>query len=45
MQHRRNFQILHQHYHLLGTSVEDSAFDDKWKLEIEEKIPDYGKQN
>ena len=31
-------QILQQHYQLLGTSVVDSAFDDKWKLEVEEKV-------
>ena len=31
-------QILQQHYQLLGTSVVDSAFDDEWKLEAEEKV-------
>ena len=31
-------QILQQHYQLLGTSMVDSAFDDEWKLEVEEKV-------
>ena len=39
------FQILQQHYQLFGTSVVDSAFDDKWKLEVQEKVLDYSKQN
>ena len=38
-------QILQQHYQLLGTSVVDSAFDDEWKLEVEEKVLEYSKQN
>ena len=38
-------QILQQHYQLLGTSVVDSAFDDEWKLEVEEKGLEYSKQN
>ena len=38
-------QILKQHYQLLGTSMVDSAFDDEWKLEVEEKVLDYNKQN
>ena len=38
-------QILQQHYKLLGTSVVDSAFDDEWKLEVEEKVLEYSKQN
>ena len=37
-------QIL-QHYQLLRTSMVDSAFDDKWKLEVEEKVLEYSKQN
>ena len=38
-------QILQQHYQLLGTSMVDSAFDDEWKLEVEEKVLEYSKQN
>ena len=38
-------QNLQQHYQLLGTSAVDSAFDDKWKLEVEEKVQKYSKQN
>ena len=38
-------QILKQHYQLLGTNMVDSAFDDKWKLEVEEKVLEYSKQN
>ena len=38
-------QILHQHYQLLGTSVIDSAFDDEWKFEVEEKVLAYSKHN
>ena len=38
-------QILQQHYQLLGTSVVDSAVDDEWKLEVEEKVMEYSKQN
>ena len=38
-------QILQKHYQLLGTSVVDSAFDDEWKLEVEEKVLEYCKQN
>ena len=38
-------QILLQHYQLLGTSVADSAFDDEGKLEVEEKVLEYSKQN
>ena len=38
-------QILQQHYQLLGTSVVHSAFDDKWKLKVEEKVLEYSKQN
>ena len=38
-------QILQQHYQLLGTSVVDSAFDDEWKLEVEEKVLEFSKQN
>ena len=38
-------QILQQHYQLLGTGVVDSAFDDEWKLEVEEKVLEYSKQN
>ena len=34
-------QILKQHYQILVTSVVDSAFDDEWKLEVEEKIREY----
>ena len=37
-------QILQQHYQLLGTSVVD-PFDDEWKLEVEEKVLEYSKQN
>ena len=38
-------QILQQQYQLLGTSVVDSAFDDEWKLEVEEKVLDYNYSN
>ena len=38
-------QILQQHYQFLGTSVVDCAFDDEWKLEVEEKVLEYSKQN
>ena len=38
-------QILLQHYQLLGTSAVDSAFDDEWKLVVEEKVLEYSKQN
>ena len=38
-------QTLQQHYQLLETSVADSAFDDEWKLEVEEKVLEYSKQN
>ena len=38
-------QILQQHYQLLGTSMVDSAFDGEWKLEVEEKVLEYSKQN
>ena len=38
-------QILQQHYQLLGTSVIDSTLDDEWKLEVEENVLDYNKQN
>ena len=38
-------QILPKHYQLLGTSVVDSAYDDEWKLEVEEKVLEYSKQN
>ena len=38
-------QILQQHYQLLGAGVVDSAFDDEWKLEVEEKVLEYSKQN
>ena len=40
-----SFQILQQHYQLLGTSAVDSAFDDEWKLEVEGKVLEYSKQN
>ena len=38
-------QILQQHYQLLGTSMVDSAFDNEWKLEVEETVLEYSKQN
>ena len=38
-------QVLQQHYQLLGASVVDGAFDDEWKLEVEEKVLEYSKQN
>ena len=38
-------QILQQHYQLLGTNVVNSAFDDEWKLKVEEKVLEYSKQN
>ena len=38
-------QILQQHYLHLRTSVVDYAFDDKWKLAVEEKVLEYSKQN
>ena len=38
-------QIFQQLYQLLGTSVVDSAFDEKWKLEVEENVLEYSKQN
>ena len=40
-------QILQQNYQLLGTSVHvvDCAIDDEWKLEVENKVLEYSKQN